>query len=1181
MRHQPMQQKQLISNPSPNSSSPATPSKLLLSFTPNDTSVDYDENVTGLYEHIGNSNWEAATKRCEQYPTEAATWVVRYQRDAHGNKLINPTTNTHEVLWRFLPIHSACALNPPISFLSTLLKANTNSTRTLDDQGMLPLHYACGAKCTREVLYLLLMSFPQAALKEDPNGMLPLHYLSQWGPSEEGVIDMVCVATGYKVGTCKDGDGNTCEDLARSAEYSGNVDVANKIREFAIMYSSQNSENGSSEDVVSQQRVQQPYPNNNNNVLSIKTSTTTPSRDKYSSFEDADVELIDDTTLIEHEPEGDIEITSLCDNIGGSIPVKEVGVVTTTNNNENNQNTWNNAQMTPRSGRHAMMKLGVSPVNNRRNNNARQMNSGHPSPQAHRARSNSNGGLPPPSPRYVTTTPKSRNQKQRMPLQQQQQQRHQPDPHVMSEQERQDQRLSELRNELSGSTSSNSLAQHGSSGTNRGSRSTYSSSSQSSTSFGTQLNQQLQVFVKAEENQQQHTLSQNEMALKEEINRLRAEKNKAEAALKKATMLAPILSVSHSEESEDSHDVHDDGVSKLTFLEGHAMEDSASPRNNKHRQQNSMELVIQRAREEEGEFPSTSRANKLDSIDESSASKMIAELKDQITKEKAKSTELQNQVATLKEENESSIKSHGDTIATVKSLGKSLEKAKVEIEKLRSNKQDKEKNNSMIFEDQIKALNKKCVKAQNEEHKLRALMKDKELQWNEERRDLEVEIKSLKLLGSASSDGSLSRNSKSDSVLELQAAIKEADDMRKFNAAIRSEHDETIAQLETELTEERSGRTECLSQIVTLQYRIATLEQEIDEYKEEAKNAKLLSSLSSADSSGMETELSKLKKQLRDKIKDAEKQHKLVNQTKLNLQTKERQLLAASDDLDDIKQQLEASKDRVKQLEEADTYDKDVDSTSSSTSDQIRTLKKKIKKLQQSDDDNTQKLWEANKLHKRAMQDKEDEYNETIRDLKIKHEKILIEKEDEYLQEIRDAKKKTEQSFEEREASYIKQLRDVKKKEQAWTEREDQLLKQMNAEKLTSSFSELEIDNLMQQKEDDFKKSIQKAIDEKDEEFEKEVSKLKEEIERLKEEQVDADDDKAAVQDIKVQLKECKKELKQQQRKHKSEMAKIQNTMEMQKSKEGRLQSHIQSLEKQITDMVNEYESRLQDAFYG
>ena len=137
--HSPIDNTTPIRNPFgfPSTESKTTP-PLLLSHTPNDISVDYDENVTGLCEHIGNSNWEAATKRCEQYPTEAATWVVRYQRDAHGNKLLNPATNTPEVLWRFLPIHSACALNPPISFLSTLLKAYTNSTRTLDDQGMLP-----------------------------------------------------------------------------------------------------------------------------------------------------------------------------------------------------------------------------------------------------------------------------------------------------------------------------------------------------------------------------------------------------------------------------------------------------------------------------------------------------------------------------------------------------------------------------------------------------------------------------------------------------------------------------------------------------------------------------------------------------------------------------------------------------------------------------------------------------------------------------------------------------------------------------------------------------------------------------------------------------------------------------------------------------------------------------------
>ena len=59
-----------------------------------------------------------------------------------------------------------------------------------------------------------------------------------------------------------------------------------------------------------------------------------------------------------------------------------------------------------------------------------------------------------------------------------------------------------------------------------------------------------------------------ESALMEEIARLRAEKDRAEMALSKITMLAPIWSVSdESDGSKDGDDDHDDGVSKLTFLE--------------------------------------------------------------------------------------------------------------------------------------------------------------------------------------------------------------------------------------------------------------------------------------------------------------------------------------------------------------------------------------------------------------------------------------------------------------------------------------------------------------------------------------------------------------------------------------------------------------------------------------
>jgi len=85
-------------------------------------------------------------------------------------------------------------------------------------------------------LYLLLMSFPEAALRRDPNGMLPLHYLAQWGPSEPGAVDVVCVATGRRVRGTVDGDGNTAEMLASAAEYEGSGEVARRIRDFGLRF---------------------------------------------------------------------------------------------------------------------------------------------------------------------------------------------------------------------------------------------------------------------------------------------------------------------------------------------------------------------------------------------------------------------------------------------------------------------------------------------------------------------------------------------------------------------------------------------------------------------------------------------------------------------------------------------------------------------------------------------------------------------------------------------------------------------------------------------------------------------------------------------------------------------------------------------------------------------------------
>lgn len=181
--------------------SPSTMSKATEEYE-----VDYDKNITRLYEAITSCDWDVAIDAVREIPKEARTWVVRHYEDSN------------DIMWRFLPIHSACARQPPASVISSLLKAYPDGARSVDDQGMYALHYACGNQASREVIRLLLVAYPQAAKIADPRGMLPIHYLACWGPSSVSIIDMVLVAN-RDVARTTDGDGNTALDLAREGEY--------------------------------------------------------------------------------------------------------------------------------------------------------------------------------------------------------------------------------------------------------------------------------------------------------------------------------------------------------------------------------------------------------------------------------------------------------------------------------------------------------------------------------------------------------------------------------------------------------------------------------------------------------------------------------------------------------------------------------------------------------------------------------------------------------------------------------------------------------------------------------------------------------------------------------------------------------------------------------------------------
>lgn len=179
-------------------------------FAPSPLQVDFEKNITQLYEAITSTKWDDAIRAAQRRPNEVKTWVVRhYEEDGETSR---------EVMWRFLPIHSACARKPPAELIAALLKAYPDGAKCVDDQGMYPLHYACGNQASREVIRQLIMAYPEAAKKADPRGMLPIHYVACWGPSSTAVIDMILVAN-RDVATAQDEDGNTPMDLALEADY--------------------------------------------------------------------------------------------------------------------------------------------------------------------------------------------------------------------------------------------------------------------------------------------------------------------------------------------------------------------------------------------------------------------------------------------------------------------------------------------------------------------------------------------------------------------------------------------------------------------------------------------------------------------------------------------------------------------------------------------------------------------------------------------------------------------------------------------------------------------------------------------------------------------------------------------------------------------------------------------------
>jgi ankyrin repeat protein len=129
--------------------------------------VDY-EHRTVLFRLILKKEWTAAVTRAQAFPEEASTWIVT--KGFNGNL-------------RFLPLHKACVLQPPVSVIHALLEAYPKGCAEADQDEWLPLHCAAFYGTNDEVINALLNAYPKGAQIKDSDDRLPLHYACLKGAS--------------------------------------------------------------------------------------------------------------------------------------------------------------------------------------------------------------------------------------------------------------------------------------------------------------------------------------------------------------------------------------------------------------------------------------------------------------------------------------------------------------------------------------------------------------------------------------------------------------------------------------------------------------------------------------------------------------------------------------------------------------------------------------------------------------------------------------------------------------------------------------------------------------------------------------------------------------------------------------------------------------------------------------
>lgn len=138
--------------------------------------VDY-EHRTILFKLILKKDWNAVIQRAAVHPQEAATWIVT--KGFNGNL-------------RFLPLHKACVLSPPVGVIDALLEAYPEGARCTDQDRWCPLHCACFYGASEEVVRALLRSYEKGAQCLDDDGRIPLAYSCLKAADYAVVMALLC-----------------------------------------------------------------------------------------------------------------------------------------------------------------------------------------------------------------------------------------------------------------------------------------------------------------------------------------------------------------------------------------------------------------------------------------------------------------------------------------------------------------------------------------------------------------------------------------------------------------------------------------------------------------------------------------------------------------------------------------------------------------------------------------------------------------------------------------------------------------------------------------------------------------------------------------------------------------------------------------------------------------------------